>query len=419
MRSLRPGVFSFVAAGVAVLVVPLAGAGVASADPVDDQRAKVEQYADMLEALEEETAKLAETYDIALDELAELEDDVAAAEEAVVEKQAEVAELQAQLGDVAVQAYVESGASGMGIFSEPAEFSEELQRDELTRVALNNGTANSDDLEQAVTELSEQQEALEQQREAAADKTEEVADAQQAAEEQTAELQQAQAEAEAELGELIREEQERRARESYERMQAEAAAAQARAEAQARAAAEAQQQPETASPRSAPTAGGGGGANPATGGGGGGGANPATGGGGGGGAAPRVPARPAPAPAPVPAASSRAGTAVAAALSQQGVSYKFAAASPGVAFDCSGLTSWAWSQAGVYLPHQSAQQYASIPHVPSSAAQPGDLIFYYSPISHVGMYIGGGQMVHATSPGNPVKVASVNWGNVTGVGRPS
>ena len=110
---------------------------------------------------------------------------------------------------------------------------------------------------------------------------------------------------------------------------------------------------------------------------------------------------------------------MAAALSQQGVSYKFAAASPGVAFDCSGLTSWAWSQAGVYLPHQSAQQYASIPHVPSSAAQPGDLIFYYSPISHVGMYIGGGQMVHATSPGNPVRVASVNWGNVTGVGRPS
>jgi cell wall-associated NlpC family hydrolase len=411
MRSLRPGVSSFVAAGVAVLVVPLAGAGVASADPVDDQRAKVEHYADMLESLEEQTAKLAEAYDIALDELHDLEDDVASAEEAVAEKQAEVAELQAQLGDVAVQAYVESGASGMGIFSEPAEFSEELQRDELTRVALNSGTASSDDLEQAVTELSEQQEALEEQRAAAADKTEEVSAAQHAAEEQTAELQDAQAEAEAELGQLIREEQERRARESFERMQAEAAAAQARAEAQARAAVEAQQQAATPSPRSAPAVGGGGG----------GGANPSTGGGGG--AAPRAPARPAAAPAPVaapiPAASSRAGTAVSAALSQQGVSYKFAAASPGVAFDCSGLTSWAWSQAGVYLPHQSAQQYASIPHVPSSAAQPGDLIFYYSPISHVGMYVGGGQMVHATSPGNPVRVSSVNWGNVTGVGRPS
>jgi peptidoglycan DL-endopeptidase CwlO len=116
---------------------------------------------------------------------------------------------------------------------------------------------------------------------------------------------------------------------------------------------------------------------------------------------------------------SAASTAVAAALSVVGTTYVWGSASPSVGFDCSGLTSWAWAQAGVYLPHQSAQQYASIPHVPSSAAQPGDLIFYYSPISHVGMYVGGGQMVHATSPGNPVTVSGVNWGNVVGVGRPN
>jgi cell wall-associated NlpC family hydrolase len=50
--------------------------------------------------------------------------------------------------------------------------------------------------------------------------------------------------------------------------------------------------------------------------------------------------------------------------------------------------------------------------------QPGDLIFYYSPISHVGIYIGGGQMVHATNPGDVVKVAGVNWGKVVSIGRP-
>jgi cell wall-associated NlpC family hydrolase len=105
-------------------------------------------------------------------------------------------------------------------------------------------------------------------------------------------------------------------------------------------------------------------------------------------------------------------------MTQVGVAYQFAAASPGVAFDCSGLTMWAWAQAGVGLPHQSAAQYASVPHVPASAAQPGDLIFYYSPISHVGLYIGGGQMVHASMPGVGVVVSSVNWGNVVGVGRP-
>ena len=90
-----------------------------------------------------------------------------------------------------------------------------------------------------------------------------------------------------------------------------------------------------------------------------------------------------------------------------------------MAFDCSGLTSWAWGQAGVYLPHQSAQQYASVPHVPSSAAQPGDLVFFYSPISHVGIYIGGGMMIDSPNSGATVRRAAVNWGNVVGVGRPS
>ena len=64
---------------------------------------------------------------------------------------------------------------------------------------------------------------------------------------------------------------------------------------------------------------------------------------------------------------------------------------PGVAFDCSGLTTYAWGQAGVCLPHQSrASSTPSMPHVARTEAQPGDLIFYYSPISHVGIYLGGG-----------------------------
>ena len=84
-------------------------------------------------------------------------------------------------------------------------------------------------------------------------------------------------------------------------------------------------------------------------------------------------------------------------MSQLGVPYRFAAESPGVAFDCSGLTKYAWGQAGVYLPHQSGAQYGSIPHVSQSEIQPGDLIFYKSPIGHVAIYIGGGSMIHAPS----------------------
>ena len=59
-----------------------------------------------------------------------------------------------------------------------------------------------------------------------------------------------------------------------------------------------------------------------------------------------------------------------------------------------------------------------MPHVSQAEAQPGDLLFYYSPISHVGIYLGGGQLVHAPNTGSTVKVAAVNWGKVTGVGRP-
>ena len=105
-------------------------------------------------------------------------------------------------------------------------------------------------------------------------------------------------------------------------------------------------------------------------------------------------------------------------MSQVGVPYRFAAASPGEAFDCSGLTMWAWAQAGVSLPHQSRAQAGMLPAVAPDQAQPGDLIFYYAPIGHVAMYLGGGQLVHATRPGDVVKVSSVRWDRVVYVGRP-
>jgi cell wall-associated NlpC family hydrolase len=109
---------------------------------------------------------------------------------------------------------------------------------------------------------------------------------------------------------------------------------------------------------------------------------------------------------------------VSAAQGQLGVSYRFGAQEPGVAFDCSGLTRYSWGQAGVSLPRNSAAQYAGTPHVSKDQVQVGDLIFYYSPIGHVGIYIGGGSMVHAPRTGDVVKVATVNWSKVVGVSRP-
>ena len=121
-------------------------------------------------------------------------------------------------------------------------------------------------------------------------------------------------------------------------------------------------------------------------------------------------------PASVPA-SGRAAAAVNYALAQVGDAYVYGAAGPS-AFDCSGLTMMAWAQAGVGLPHSSSAQMGSGTPVSSSSLQPGDLVFYYSPVSHVGIYIGGGRIVHAANPSSGVQVAGVFSMPFSGAVRP-
>jgi len=117
------------------------------------------------------------------------------------------------------------------------------------------------------------------------------------------------------------------------------------------------------------------------------------------------------------AVSGRAAAAVNYALAQVGDAYVYGAAGPS-AFDCSGLTMMAWAQAGVGLPHSSSGQMGSGSPVSSSSLQPGDLVFYYSPVSHVGIYIGGGQIVHAANPSTGVQVAGVFSMPFSGAVRP-
>ena len=101
-----------------------------------------------------------------------------------------------------------------------------------------------------------------------------------------------------------------------------------------------------------------------------------------------------------------------------GTPYQYGGSSPETGFDCSGFTMWAWSHAGVYLPHSSAAQYASLPHVAQSDLQPGDLVFFYSPISHVGIYVGGGSMIHSPTTGDVVSVVPIYWDSFVGAARP-
>jgi peptidoglycan DL-endopeptidase CwlO len=116
------------------------------------------------------------------------------------------------------------------------------------------------------------------------------------------------------------------------------------------------------------------------------------------------------------APGSAAATAVAAALTQVGDPYVWGASGPN-GFDCSGLTSYAYAAAGVALPHSSRAQAQLGREVSRGELQPGDIVYFYSPVSHVGLYIGNGMMVHARTFGQPVAVTSVDMSGYRGARR--
>lgn len=126
---------------------------------------------------------------------------------------------------------------------------------------------------------------------------------------------------------------------------------------------------------------------------------------------------PPPAAGPAPSVKSGASKAVATAAAQIGKPYEWAAEGPD-SYDCSGLTMYAWASAGVSLPHSSQAQYASLPHVARSQIQPGDLLFYGSPIHHVGIYEGGGVMINAPETGEFVRRNSIARSDYVGAARP-
>ncbi|GGQ47024.1 C40 family peptidase [Streptomyces flaveolus] len=123
-----------------------------------------------------------------------------------------------------------------------------------------------------------------------------------------------------------------------------------------------------------------------------------------------------PALAGAEAASGRSAAAFAAARSALGRPYVWGANGPS-GFDCSGLTQWAYAQAGVGLPRTSqAQRYAGR-QIPLAEARPGDLVAYRDDASHIGMYAGNGQVIHAPYPGAPVRYDPVGMMPVSSVTR--
>ncbi|MFR9755859.1 NlpC/P60 family protein [Streptomyces sp. TR06-5] len=106
-------------------------------------------------------------------------------------------------------------------------------------------------------------------------------------------------------------------------------------------------------------------------------------------------------------ASQRAGAALRAAQGKIGSPYVWGATGPS-SFDCSGLTSWAYAQAGVSLPRTSQSQASAGARVSADNLEPGDLVLYYSDLHHIGLYAGNGQVLHAPKPGSSVQYTSLN-----------
>jgi cell wall-associated NlpC family hydrolase len=118
----------------------------------------------------------------------------------------------------------------------------------------------------------------------------------------------------------------------------------------------------------------------------------------------------------IPTANTVGGQALQAAISREGDPYVWGAAGPG-AFDCSGLVVWSYAQEGIALPHYTGSLWNSGMHVARNDLEPGDLVFFFADISHVGIYIGDGMMIDAPDFGVPVHVEPIYWSAYVGAVR--
>jgi cell wall-associated NlpC family hydrolase len=390
-----------VGAVAAALLAVAALSAPASADQLGDKQREAQQIANQIDQLSNRAASLGEALNGAQLALDKAQADVKASEDKLSGYQQKLSAMRSTLGDFAVRAYVYADqTSGLaGLLAGTSVTDGAAQRTGYQAVALGANLDMTDDMKATIEDAQREQTVLDAKRKTAAKLADAYAGAQKQAQQALADQQAAQQKVNGELATLVAQAQQRQAAAA----QAAAAAAQQAANSPQPAASPqpaGSRQPAAAPQPAAPAPASLGAAKPA----------PASG------AQKLVAPKPTAPPAiDIPATSPGAAIAVRAALSQVGKSYRFAAAGPD-AYDCSGLTMWAWSQAGVSLPHYSKAQFDSLPHVPLDALQPGDLVFFYSSVSHVGVYIGGGQMVDAANPALGVRVAGI--GGAIGAARP-
>ena len=353
-----------------MLATLFGGPQIVAADGVDQAQSKVDKMLNELQDLEDRMGQLDEDYGLAEERQTQLQGDIATSQVKLDELNVELGGVQSVMAKIALDRYTAGDTLQLSpIFSDAATFTRAEQKAALGMVAIDAGQTSADGLQALADAVAREQSSMQRMKTEAVGLIKTLEDKQAKYTALETEYTAKYAQAKRDLGEA-------KFKAAQELRAATAAAKRAKAAKAARAA-----------------------------------ATPPRGSGSGSTTSPSVAVN-------YPAPSGRAGLAIRAALSQLGVPYRFATAEPGVSFDCSGLTAWAWGQAGVSLPRVSRSQFAALPHVPASDAQPGDLIFYYTPIGHVGLYLGSGQMVHAPQAGSSVSITMVRWNKVVGVGRP-
>lgn len=356
--SLRSVLAPLLVAG--ILIGVIVGPQGASADTIDDKRRQAANIADQLDNLVEQMDALGEDYSEALQTQADLSVEIERAQADVAAAEAQLAQMRGTLYMSAVTQFMHGGRNSTltNLFASAGGVQDALQRSQLTSIAMNQGSLTTDSLDATATELTKKKKVLEKKKVQAENVASDVLKRQGAAEALAARYQDLQSTVQGDLVDLLREERSRR---------------------DAQALTDAQNQANSYNSKYS-----------------------------------SIRKR----YANIPQVSARSQSAIRAALSQLGVPYRYAMSSPGKAFDCSGLTAYAWGKAGVGLPRNSRAQYASLPRIPKELAKAGDLIFTGSPIHHVGIYLGNGTMVHAPQSGDVVKVGPIRWYKVVGVVRP-
>ena len=375
----------------------------ASAQDVEGQRAKVQRLAAELDRLQSKASVLDEQYLDTQIALGKVSDQVEANRAAVADAQARMDDARKQASSYIVSAYMGAGTdlSALGVSDPNTAVNEKV----LLETLHGDRQQVAEDLRAAQLDLDDRKAELESSSKQLSDKQAQQKSLRSQLQGSVDQQQQLLAGANADLRAAVQAEQERQAAAAAAKAAAEAQARQQQQAAAAAAAAARAQATTTAQPGAAAARAGGRTTTTA--------GAPATPG-----QRPTTTPTPPPPSTPVAPPSPGAGGAIAAAQSVLGTPYRWAGSSPSTGFDCSGLTMWAWGRAGKSLPHSSGAQYAATQRISLDQLQPGDLVFFNNPISHVGLYIGGGMMIHSPHTGDVVKVSPISrMGSLVRAGR--